>query len=150
MKPFKTILVPLDFSAPSKLAVEFAIDFARRYDASLDLIYVYQSIAPSLPDGYVLVTPDQLNEILAQFERQLAAAKQEAQNAGVAQVETAVLQGYPIHEILRRAEERQADLIVMGTHGRSGIKRLVLGSVAENVLRSSPCPVLVVRETTRT
>ncbi len=146
MNAFKRILVPVDFSPSANQAVQFAIDLARRYDAALDLVYVYQSVAYALPEGYVLITPDQLNEILQVFEKQLEAAKQEAQKAGVANVETALLQGYPINEILRRAEERHADLIVMGTHGRSGIKRLVLGSVAENVLRGSSCPVLVVRE----
>jgi nucleotide-binding universal stress UspA family protein len=146
MTPFKRILVPVDFSPSANLAVESAIDLARRYDAALDLVYVYQSVAYALPDGYVLITPDQLNEILRVFETQLAAAKENAHKAGVAKVETALLQGYPINEILRRAEDRKAELIVMGTHGRSGIKRLVLGSVAENVLRSSSCPVLVIRE----
>lgn len=146
MNPFKRILVPVDFSPSANQAVQFATDLARRYDAALDLVYVYQSVAYALPEGYVLITPDQLNEVLRVFEKQLAAAKQEAQKAGVANVETALLQGYPINEILRRAEDRQAELIVMGTHGRSGIKRLVLGSVAENVLRGSGCPVLVVRE----
>lgn len=147
MKPFKRIMVPLDFSAPANLAVQYAIDFARRYEASLDLVHVYQPITHALPDGYVLVTPEQLEEILAQFEKQLAAAKEQAKKGGVARVETVLLHGYPIHEILRHAEDSQTDLIVMGTQGRSGIKRLVLGSVAENVLRSAPCPVLVVRET---
>lgn len=146
MDAFKRILVPLDFSPSANQAVQFAIDLARRYEAALDLVYVYQSVAYALPEGYVLITPDQLAEVLRTFEQQLAAAKEEAQKAGVAKVETALLQGYPINEILHRAEERKADLIVMGTHGRSGIKRLVLGSVAENVLRGSSCPVLVVRE----
>lgn len=145
MKPIKKILVPLDFSPHSEPVLQFAIDLARRYEASLDLIYVYQSVAYALPEGYVLVTPDQLTEILSTFEKQLAAAKQEALTAGIAHVESALLQGYPINMILHRAEGRNHDLIVMGTHGRSGIKRAVLGSVAENVLRSAKCPVLVVR-----
>jgi nucleotide-binding universal stress UspA family protein len=145
MKQFEKILVPVDFSESANQAVKFGIDLAKRYGASLELAYVYQPVAYALPEGYVLITPDQLNEILAEFQKQLAAAKAEALAAGVAKVEAVVLQGYPIQEIVRRAQEQKVDLIVMGTHGRSGIPRVFLGSVAENVLSSSPCPVLVVR-----
>lgn len=145
MKAFKKILVPIDFSPPSLQALEYATDLARRYEASLELVYVYQSIAYALPEGYVLVTPDQVTEILGEFEKQMQRAKEQALAAGVAQVESAVVEGYPITEILRRQQEHEHDAIVMGTHGRSGIKRVFLGSVAENVLRSAKCPVLVVR-----
>jgi nucleotide-binding universal stress UspA family protein len=147
MKPIKKILVPLDFSAHTAPVLQFAIDLARRYEASLDLIYVYQSVTYALPEGYILISPDQLTEILSRFDKQLTAAKQDALTAGVAHVDSALLQGYPINMIQHRAEERNHDLIVMGTHGRSGIKRAVLGSVAENVLRSVKCPVLVVPAT---
>jgi nucleotide-binding universal stress UspA family protein len=145
MKTIKKILVPLDFSPHSGQALQFAIDLARRYEASLDLLYVYQTVTYALPEGYILVTPDQLNEILSHLDKQLSAAKQEAVAAGIAQVGSTVVQGYPINEILHRANEGKADMIVMGTHGRTGIKRAVLGSVAENVLRAASCPVLVVR-----
>jgi nucleotide-binding universal stress UspA family protein len=145
MKPIKKILVPLDFSPVSMHALEFATDLAKRYEAALDLVYAYQPIAYALPEGYVLITPDQLTEILAEFEKRLADAKRSVLAAGIAQVDSEVIDGYPISVILQRQEQRGHDLIVMGTHGRSGIKRLVLGSVAENVLRSAKCPVLLVR-----
>jgi nucleotide-binding universal stress UspA family protein len=149
MKPIKKILVPLDFSAESMHALELATDLAKRYEATLDLVYVYQTIAYALPDGYVLITPDQLTELLAQFENRLAAAKRSALAAGVTQVESEIVDGYPISVILQRQEQKGHDLIVMGTHGRTGIKRIVLGSVAENVLRSAKCPVLLVRAAPR-
>jgi nucleotide-binding universal stress UspA family protein len=148
MKPFEKILVPVDFSESANQAVQVGIDLAKRYEASLELAHVYQPVGYALPEGYVLITPDQLDEILAEFQKQLAAAKAQAVAAGVAKVDAVLLQGYPIREIVRRATEQKVDLIVMGTHGRSGIPRVFLGSVAENVLRSSPCPVLVVRAAT--
>jgi nucleotide-binding universal stress UspA family protein len=145
MKPIKQILVPLDFSPESMHALEFATDLAKRYGASLDLVYAYQAIAYALPEGYVLMTPDQVTEVLAEFEKLLADAKRRALEAGVAQVDTEIVDGYPINVILQRQAQKGHDLIVMGTHGRSGIKRVVLGSVAENVVRSAGCPVLLVR-----
>jgi nucleotide-binding universal stress UspA family protein len=146
MKPFKKILVPLDFSAQSMQALEFAIDLGKRYEASLDLLYVYQSVAYALPEAYVLIAPDQLAEIMAEFEKRLGAAKQRAIAAGVTEVDSGLVEGYPLSVILQRNEQRKHDLIVMGTHGRTGLKRAVLGSVAENVLRSAKCPVLIVRD----
>ena len=139
------ILVALDFSAHSAAAEDYAIDLARRYDAALELVYVYYSITYALPEGYVLVTPDQLGEILSRFRAQLDAAKQRALDAGVARVQASLLQGDPAHEIVQRAAERPHDMIVMGTKGRTGLPRVVLGSVAAKVVRSASCPVLTVR-----
>ena len=139
------VLVPVDFSSRTQQVLDFATDLAKRYEASLDLIYVYEPLTYALPEGYVLVTPDQLREILGQFEKQLAGAKQRAAAAGVPNVQTVLLQGSPIGEILRYAQERGTDLIVMGTHGRTGARRLFIGSVAENIVRASKCPVLTVR-----
>lgn len=145
MKSIENILVPVDFSVHSTLALEYAVDLARRYEAALEIVYVYQSVTLALPEGYVLVTPDQLAEILTRFQAQLEAAKQSAIAGGAPNVRSALLQGDPAREILQYAEERKHDLIVMGTHGRAGITRIVLGSVAANVLRAASCPVLTVR-----
>jgi nucleotide-binding universal stress UspA family protein len=145
MNPIKNILVPLDFSLHSSLSLLYGVDLARQYGASLELVYVYQSVTYALPEGYLLVTPDQLAEILSKFQFQLEGAKQQALAAGAAQVTTALLQGDPAHEIVERAKERHHDLIVMGTNGRTGLKRVFLGSVAEYVVRTASCPVLTVR-----
>ena len=145
MRAIKSILVPVDFSAHSTRALEYAVDLAHRYEASLEIVYVYQAIAFAMPEGYILVTPDQLAEILSRFQLQLEAVKRHAIANGVPNVHTALLQGDPIQEIVQRVGDREHDLIVMGTTGRTGVKRVFLGSVAENVVRLATCPVLTVR-----
>jgi nucleotide-binding universal stress UspA family protein len=144
MKPVEKILVPLDFSQCSARALEFALDLARRYEASVDLLYVYHPIVDTLPEAYGVVTAAHASEIVSKLEQQLASAKQDALAAGAQRVGTQFAHGAPVAEILRVAEERGSDLIVMGTHGRSGAKRLFLGSVAENVVRGAKSAVLVV------
>jgi nucleotide-binding universal stress UspA family protein len=108
-------------------------------------VYVYRSVTLALPEGYILVTPDQLAEIMTRFQAQLEDAKRQALAAGAKEVHSALLQGEPIDEILERAKQRNHDLIVMGTTGRTGLKRALLGSVAEHVVRAASCPVLTVR-----
>jgi len=145
MKPFQKILVPTDFSAHSALAVQTAADLCRRYDASMLLAYVYEPIAYALPDGYLLFSEPQLNSMFEEFEKRLALEKKTAEAAGALRVETKLLQGIAATEIRQLAEHAACDLIVMGTHGRKGLPHVVLGSVAERVVRSAPCPVLTVR-----
>ena len=145
MQHFKRILVPVDFSTHSEAAVRLAADLARRYEGALDLVHVFEPIAYPLPDGYVLFTPLQLNELVAQLEKQLASMKTMALAAGAPQVETHVRQGACATDICDFAKDSAFDLIVMGTHGRSGLSHLLLGSVAERVLRMAPCPVLTVK-----
>jgi nucleotide-binding universal stress UspA family protein len=145
VKPIKKILVPVDFSAHSAEALRFAADLGRRYDASLDLLHVFQTMAYALPEGYVVPSPEQLDAIMKHFQQQLETAKRSALAAGAPIVEVTLLQGGVASAILRVAEERQHDLIVMGTHGRTGMKHLMLGSVAEHIVRAAACPVLTVR-----
>ena len=145
MKPFKKILVPVDFSSHSTAALRYAADLSRRYEASLDVLHVFQTMTYALPEGYVVPTGSQLQAIMNEFESQLAAAKRSAEEAGAIKVETELLQGGVATEILRHAKERECDLIVMGTHGRTGMKHMLLGSVAEYIVRVAPCPVLTVR-----
>jgi universal stress protein A len=147
MTPFKRILVPIDFSEHSSAAVRAATDLARRFEAELVLAHVYEPIAYALPEGYVLFTPTQLANLLTELQRLLANAKKDAEAAGVPRVETKQLQGAVAPEIINFAREGKFDLIVMGTHGRTGLKHAFLGSVAEKVLRQAPCPVLTLRAT---
>jgi nucleotide-binding universal stress UspA family protein len=144
MKPVQKILVPLDFSQCSAHALQFALDLARRYEASVDLLYVYHPIVDTLPEAYGVVTAAHASEIVSKLEQQLASAKQDALAAGALHVATQLVHGAPVAEILRVAAERGSDLIAMGTHGRTGAKRMFLGSVAENVVRGAKCAVLVV------
>jgi nucleotide-binding universal stress UspA family protein len=141
----KKILVPVDFSSHSAEAVRFAADLSRRYEASLELIHAFYMQTYALPEGYVVPTPEQFDLVVQQLEGQLVSAKNAALEAGASSVETRLLQGRPTSEILRVAREDKIDLIVMGTHGRTGLKHLWIGSVAENVVRHAVCPVLTVR-----
>jgi universal stress protein A len=145
MKAFRKILVPVDFSPHSEQALRVAGEIARRYEGTLDIVHVYDPIAFSLPDGYVMFTQSQIEELFAVFDEQLGRMKTMAEAAGAAQVDTHVRQGAAATDICDFAQQGKFDLIVMGTHGRRGLSHLLLGSVAERVLRMAPCPVLTLR-----
>ena len=145
MKPIKKILVPVDFSMHTAQAVQFAADLSRRYEAPLELLHVLEPTVYALPAAYVLPTPEQSTHIMEGLRTQLSSTELDAVRAGAWSVSSTLVQGSPIGEILRIAKEAQFDLIVMGTHGRTGIKHVLLGSVAENVARTASCPVLIVR-----
>jgi len=145
MKSFERILVPVDFSKHSERAVRVAAQLARRYGSALEIVHVYEPIAYALPGDYSLFTAQQLDALCAELNRQLAAMKELAIAGGVSQVKTRLRHGPCARGICDLAREGAFDVIVMGTHGRSGASRLLLGSVAERVLRSAPCPVLTVK-----
>jgi len=145
MTPFRKILVPVDFSVHASEAIRAAADLAKRYDAALTLVHVYETVAYALPDGFVLFTGSQLADMLSEFEKRLAAAKRDAEAAGATRVEVKQLQGAAAVEIVEFAKENGFDLIVMGTHGRRGLQHALMGSVAERVVRTAPCPVLTLK-----
>jgi len=145
VRPFRKILVPVDFSEHSALALQTAAELSRSYEASLAIVYVYEPMAVAVPEGYLLFSESQLNRMFEEFHRGLAQQKQAAEAAGALRVETQLLHGFAGGEILAFAEQGGFDLIVMGTHGRRGLSHAFLGSVAERVVRSAPCPVLTVR-----
>ena len=136
---FKHLVVPTDFGEPAQAALSFAIDLAKTYEAKLTLLHVY-----GVPTVYY---PDSVAWPLEELGR----AAQTSLDAAVAQVRERyqnthgrVEVGDPREAILRFAKESDADLLVIGTHGRRGIAHLVLGSVAEWLVRVSPLPVLTV------
>lgn len=145
MVPFKKILVPTDYSRHSAEAIRCAADIARRYEASITLVYVFEPVTYALPEGHVLQSPPQLQEMQSAFEQRLLQATADAKAAGATQVDAKVLTGPVASELSDFAQQGGYDLIVMGTHGRTGLRHLVLGSVAEKVVRSAPCAVLTVR-----
>jgi nucleotide-binding universal stress UspA family protein len=145
MTPFHKILVPTDFSRHSTEAVLTAADLSRRYEASVTLAYVFEPVTYALPEGHIMQSPPQLEEMQSVFEQRLVEAKAEARAAGALDVEAKLLTGPVATEIADYAERGHFDLIVMGTHGRTGLRHLVLGSVAEKVVRVAPCAVLTVR-----
>ena len=139
MLNIRTILHPTDFSPCSDYAFRLACILARDYIARLILVHVKPppvivgevGVIPADPEGYDKALMDQLNQL------QPADAR--------LPVERYLLQGSAADEIVRLAGAKKCDLIVMGTHGRTGLGRLVMGSVAEVVLRKAPCPVLTVK-----
>lgn len=140
----KKVLVPIDFSPCSLKALTYAIQFAREFGATLDVVHI---VPP-----YYAADPYGLGE-LERVEKQLLAAGEQKLAAMVLQqvpqgipAETFVRRGRPATEIVQIARDQESDLIIIATHGRSGLKHLLMGSTAENVVRHAPCPVLTVRE----
>jgi nucleotide-binding universal stress UspA family protein len=151
-EPITRILVPVDFSSHSDRAFRYALRLASRFGASVELIHVVDNpIASGTWTAEEVYVPDlleMLDRLLREAERRLATLKFAAAGDGVS-VETRVLTGQPAHTIVEHAETGGFDLVVMGTHGRTGVSHLFVGSVAERVVRRAPCPVLTVRDTTR-
>lgn len=145
MKPFRKILVPVDFSDHSERALQTAVMLARSYEAAVCIVHVYEPMAVAVPEGYVLFSETQLQKMFGEFLSALNKLQQSTRDAGIQQVDTRLLHGFATSEIQAFAEQGSFDLIVMGTHGRRGLSHALLGSVAERVLRTAPCPVLIVR-----
>ncbi|MBI3048109.1 MAG: universal stress protein [Acidobacteria bacterium] len=141
------ILVPVDFSAHSELALGYATALASRFDASLHLLHVVEDPVATGAWGSEGVLPDLTElrkELVADAERRLKAYRSDAERTRVPVVTTAEM-GLTSHTVVEYARALDIDLIVMGTHGRTGVAHLFMGSVAERVLRHAPCPVLTVR-----
>ena len=145
MKPITRILVPTDFSAHSSEALTWAIDLAKRYEAALWLLHAYEPTGYMMPGGYVSPGAEVLEAERIAREEKLHSAKARALAAGVGSIETFQIPGPAARGILRVADENDCGLIVMGTHGRTGVQRALLGSVAEHVVRLAKCPVLTAR-----
>jgi len=145
MKPFNKILVPVDFSEHSAEALRTAVALARSYGATLTLLHVYDLAPYALPQGYALFTSVEVERLTREFEVQLASTKDEALKLGAERVDTRLLSGTPAFRIADFAKDAGIDLIVMGTHGRTGARHLFIGSIAERVVRTAPCAVLTVK-----
>ncbi len=142
MTSFTHILAPTDFGEPADRALEVAIEIASKFDASLTVFHV--SGVPAFAyafyaEGLSWPTGDMTKEATKELDALLQKVKERCPRA-----QAAVVVGEPWQAILEAAKERGADLIVMGTHGRRGISRVLLGSVAEKVVRLSPVPVLTI------
>ncbi len=139
MLPFKTILFATDFSSASKVAFEVASALARDYRARVIAVHVVEPQTIGFSEFGSYVGPE---EELGEAMRLLRLLK--APSSAVT-MEYRLLEGNPASVIVETAAETNADVVVMGTHGRSGLTRLIMGSVAEEVLRRSPSPVLTMR-----
>lgn len=145
MIALKRILVPTDFSEASEAALKYGQALAEAFNASLDVLHVMEDpfIYAPTSEGYLpppqffeemeKATLDRLNKILTDAEREKLRAT------------LVTKKGSPFVEVIRYARENDIDLIVMGTHGRGAIAHMLMGSVAEKVVRKAPCPVLTVR-----
>jgi len=139
------ILVPVDFSPHSNRAVETAVEFARTFGAEVHLLHAY-----SLPVGVVApydyqIPANVLSEMREAASKRIDQAAKEVEAKGVA-AHGLITEGLPTQAIEDAAERIGADLIVMGTRGLTGLKHVVLGSVAERTIRHASCPVLTVHE----
>lgn len=142
MTAFSHIFVPTDFGEPAERALDVAIALASKFDAKITLFHA-SWLPPSAHVAYGEGLPWPTDAFMEQGEKELGAVAARAQ-ARYPKIESCVVKGEPWEEILRGAKERGADLIVMGTHGRRGLSRVFLGSVAERVVRLSPIPVLTI------
>jgi universal stress protein A len=151
MVEIKRVLAPTDFSAHSERAVRYACGLAERLGAELHLLHVLSEIIPAGPDPLLMpVMPPQF------YQENEARAKATLQGllkpdwGRPSNVVTAVRWGSPVEAIVDYAGEQSIDLLVIATHGRTGLSHVLLGSVAERIVREAPCPVLTIRDSSRT
>ena len=144
-EPVKRVVVATDFSDGAERALTVAIRFAKLLGATVDIVHVYPMAAAGVlsPIPGVVPMPPPPPDVIDEIERRLDALATQVREAGVKGLTTS-LEGRAAIEIVAYAHRVSTDLIVMGTHGRTGIRRVLLGSVAEQVLRQARCPLLVV------
>jgi nucleotide-binding universal stress UspA family protein len=161
------ILVPIDFSAYADQALAYAMALARELQARLTLLHVVATtplgvvegatgapLAPKttplgLVEGVAKFPPSYWQELETGIEQRMEESLKPIHDVGL-QGETVIVYGVPFQAIVDTAKEQGVDLIIMGTHGRTGLTHVLMGSVAENVVRLAPCPVLVTRGSTET
>ncbi len=147
---WKRICCPIDFSDASRAAMEVAADLAKRFGAELVLLHAYPIPGYTFPDGSVVASPKMMQDLADQAQRHLEEWRAEAEQlAGGVRVTAEKAVGEPAAEILEVAREQGADLLVLGTHGRTGLEHALMGSIAERVVRRAHCPVLTVRPAAR-
>jgi universal stress protein A len=142
---FRHMLAPTDFSEFSKQAIVFALELAKKFGAKLSILHVVE-LPPYPVEGYVApsLTATFLDDLERQASQELAQVVPEAESAGV-EVARLVTVGSPYRKIVDMTEAEQVDLIVMATAGRTGFSHLIMGSIAERVVRTASCPVLTIR-----
>ena len=139
------ILCPLDFSDVSQKLLDYSVSFAKTNKAKLVLLHVIDH--PHLYDNYQIlaITPAEISEKLEkQAQKELSKIVNQIKNK--IKVDMLVRNGKPFIEIIRSAKDIDADLVIIGSHGRSAIAHVLIGSTSEKVARKAPCPVLIFRE----
>lgn len=140
----KSILVPVDFSGPSGKALDYAVSFARQFGAKLTLLYVNEPVAT--PDFTYFPLSMDATQVTAQARKKLEHLCEHRRLGKALVARLVVREGRAFHEISDAARTLKSDLIIIATHGYTGLKHAFLGSTAERVVRHAPCPVLVVRQ----
>lgn len=141
---FDEILLPTDGSEGVGQAINAAVSMAERFDARVHVLFVAEP--PRFHEYGASVALTNIMQSLQEAGRQiLDDTAERIRNKGISAVETVLRQGHPAEEIIAYASENNVDLVVMGTHGRRGINRMLLGSVTEEVVRCSHVPIMTVR-----
>ena len=144
MGTIQRILVPTDFSESSRAALDLACELATSLGARLTVMHASAPQVYPLPEGAIMPSPERAAERLAGEAHALHGELEHARASG-AEVDSVIVEGDPFAAIERAASDVGAHLIVMGTHGRRGVRHAILGSVAEKMVQRGPCPVLTVR-----
>ena len=143
MITLQKILVPTDFSESSEKAICYGVELATKFGAELHLFHTFEATPLLYGDGVQIP-----GDIVVEFEAGAVKQLEELEVDGADQLKVIrkVAEGHPFLEIVRYAKDHSIDLIVLGSHGRGAIAHMLLGNVAERVVRKAPCPVLVVRD----
>ncbi|MEW6052363.1 MAG: universal stress protein [Nitrospirota bacterium] len=141
----KSILFPTDFSDGASQALKYAVDMANRYGAKLHIIHVIYDIAKASGWYVPHISVDQMYKEIEEGAKKELERFGVEELSGVKNLERSVIMGVPHEEIVNYANKNKIDLIVIATHGRKGIDRILFGSTAAQVVRFAPCPVLTVR-----
>jgi universal stress protein A len=140
------ILVPIDFSDTSKKALHYALRFAEQFNCKITLVHVVEPASPMVGAPFAVeVFPQPQDDSMA-AEKELAALAARWRSNGTNSITSTIRIGHPPNEITKAAKDLDVDLIVIATHGYTSWRHLCIGSTAERVVRTAPCPVLVVRE----
>lgn len=141
---FKKILCPVDFSQFTQEVINYALDLAKKYGAELHLMHVVPNMTYFTPYESFL-TPENLVAIEKNIQDEVERDFAKLHKGNGVPTKTVIRTGVPFVEIIDYAKSESIDLIVMGTHGRSAIENILIGNVAEKVVRKSPCPVMTIR-----
>jgi len=145
MITIKSILYPTDFSKYSLYALDYALSFAKQYGAKLYIVHVLPNYPLILGPEVTFVNVPKLEQATSEYvQAEITKIKEQCAAQGV-ECEDVVMVGTPFVQIINAAREKKVDLIVIATHGRSGLSHVLFGSVAERVVRKAPCPVLSIK-----
>ena len=142
--PFRTILVPTDFSDDAEAALDLALALAADSGAAIHLVHAYEIPIAAIPPYGIEIPPTLLTDVRDAAARRLEKSAEKVRSRGV-RCDGHLVHGAPVDGIVDAAARLGADLVVMGTRGLTGLKHVLLGSVAERTIRSAPCPVLTVK-----